>query len=280
MKVGYVRISKDGKWLVSFPTGIRKENGKREYIYRYCETQREAIEVLEQLQVENKMGICHGKAVIKTGDWINQWIEDTKGPHIKPSTRTSYRNIFRIHIKPCVGDIVLRDLTTKNIQRMLDNIGGSKSTLSSKHSIAITAGLVKILLEHKARMQALAEEMGEEWTEDRLVFPNTWGNIVHTRNLQKTTERIYKKADIERATMHTLRHTYATRCFEAGVDIKAISEQLGHANVKTTYNTYIHLLEDKKTAEIDKLSGIDLLLSDCEAAVEKSTVIDISDRIA
>lgn len=61
--------------------------------------------------------------------------------------------------------------------------------------------------------------------------------------------------------MHTLRHTYATRCFEAGVDIKAISEQLGHANVKTTYNIYVHLLEDTKEKEIDKLAGIDKLLA-------------------
>ena len=51
------------------------------------------------------------------------------------------------------------------------------------------------------------------------------------------------------------------RCFEAGVDIKAISEQLGHANVKTTYNIYVHLLEDTKEKEIDKLEGIDRLLA-------------------
>lgn len=56
-------------------------------------------------------------------------------------------------------------------------------------------------------------------------------------------------------------YKYATRCFEAGVDIKAISEQLGHANVKTTYNIYVHLLEDTKEKEIDKLGKIDKLLA-------------------
>ena len=101
----------------------------------------------------------------------------------------------------------------------------------------------------------------EEWSESRLVFPNTRGNMVHNRNLQNSLYRIFAKAGIEGATMHTLRHTYATRCFEAGVDIKAISEQLGHANVKTTYNIYVHLLEDTKEKEIDKLEGIDRLLA-------------------
>ena len=77
--------------------------------------------------------------------------------------------------------------------------------------------------------------------------------MVQSRNLQHAIDRIYQKAGIEGATMHTLRHIYATRCFEAGVDIKAISEQLGHANVKTTYSIYVHLMRDTKMKEIDKL---------------------------
>ena len=43
--------------------------------------------------------------------------------------------------------------------------------------------------------------------------------------------------------------------------IKAVSEQLGHANVKTTYNTYVHLLDDMKEKEIDKLANTDNLLT-------------------
>lgn len=121
----------------------------------------------------------------------------------------------------------------------------------------ITAGLVRMLAEYKRKMILQAKEFGEPWSEDSLVFKNSRGHMVHSRNLQKVLDRIYQKAGIEGATMHTLRHTYATRCFEAGVDIKAISEQLGHANVKTTYNIYVHLMRDTKMKEIDKLEGID-----------------------
>lgn len=84
--------------------------------------------------------------------------------------------------------------------------------------------------------------------------------MICSQNFQLSLYKIFSKTEIEGATMHTLRHTYATRCFEAGVDIKAISEQLGHANVKTTYNIYVHLLEDTKAKEIDKLNEIDRLL--------------------
>ena len=134
-------------------------------------------------------------------------------------------------------------------------------TKSSKRTIAITAGLVAVLREHKETMMKLAEDMGEEWSEESLVFRNSRGNMVYSRNLQEVLYRIYDKAEIEGATMHTLRHSYATRCFEAGVDIKAISEQLGHANVKTTYNIYVHLLEDTKAKEIDKLGEIDKFIA-------------------
>ena len=105
-----------------------------------------------------------------------------------------------------------------------------------------------------------AKNLGMEWNETDLVFPNTRGNMVHSRTLQGSLYKIYDRAGIIGATMHTLRHTYATRCFEAGVDIKAISEQLGHADVKTTYGIYVHLLEDTKAKEIDKLNEIDRLL--------------------
>lgn len=376
---GNIRKRKDGKWLVTFPTGIYKEDGKREYVYKYCATQAEAAEKLRELQMEKAMGVCQGKSAVKTGAWIDTWIEKHKSPKLAPATLTSYRNNARIHIKPYVGEIPLRELSTYHIQRMLDGIGGSLSTFiknyniihgalekavelgmiprnpckgvafpkddkrkmrvltkeeqkrfimaldgeyyramfltylytgmrigegislqwkdidlekrtlrvnkkaivahdynkheavqvvqdfcktkSSKRTIAITAGLVAVLREHKETMMKLAEDMGEEWSEESLVFRNSRGNMVYSRNLQEVLYRIYDKAEIEGATMHTLRHSYATRCFEAGVDIKAISEQLGHANVKTTYNIYVHLLEDTKAKEIDKLGEIDKFIA-------------------
>ncbi len=376
---GNIRKRKDGKWLVTFPTGLYTEKGKREYVYKYCTTQAEAIERLRELQTEKAMGVCQGKAAVKTGDWIDTWIEKHKAPKLASATLTSYRNNFRIHIKPYVGEIPLKKLNTYNIQRMLDSIGGSLSTFvknyniihgaleravelgvisrnpckgvnfpkeeekkmrvltkeeqkrliaaldgeyyrpmfltylytgmrmgegiplqwqdidlnkrtlkvnkkaivahdynkheavqvvqdfcktkSSKRTIAITAGLVSVLKEHKEAMMKLAEDMGEEWSEESLVFKNSRGNMVYSRNLQEVLYRIYDKAEIEGATMHTLRHTYATRCFEAGVDIKALSEQLGHKDVQTTYDIYVHLLEDTKVKEIDKLGEIDKFIA-------------------
>ena len=121
-------------------------------------------------------------------------------------------------------------------------------------------------------MERLQYESGKS-----LVFLNTRDKMVYSRNLQESLYKIYRKAGIEGATMHTLRHTYATRCFEAGVDIKAISEQLGHANVKTTYNIYVHLLDDTRAKEIDKLSGIDKFIAS-EATTGNAVIIPFPER--
>jgi integrase len=63
---------------------------------------------------------------------------------------------------------------------------------------------------------------------------------VELRTLQNHFEKYIKEAGIAPANFHSLRHTFATRCIEAGVDIKSLSEMLGHANVNITLNRYVH----------------------------------------
>ncbi|MGN1340811.1 MAG: tyrosine-type recombinase/integrase [Oscillospiraceae bacterium] len=59
--------------------------------------------------------------------------------------------------------------------------------------------------------------------------------------------------EFEGVHFHTLRHTFATRCVEAGVDIKTLSEILGHENVKITLDRYVHSSMDFKRQNMEKL---------------------------
>lgn len=52
---------------------------------------------------------------------------------------------------------------------------------------------------------------------------------------------------------HVLRHTFATRCIESGVDVKSLSEMLGHSNVSITLNTYVHSSMEMKKIQIEKM---------------------------
>ena len=53
--------------------------------------------------------------------------------------------------------------------------------------------------------------------------------------------------------IHTLRHTYASRCFEAGIPPKIIQAQLGHASLNMTMDIYTHIFDDHRQQEIAKL---------------------------
>ena len=59
----------------------------------------------------------------------------------------------------------------------------------------------------------------------------------------------------DRFSGHCFRHTYATRCFEAGVDPKTVQKQLGHASLQMTMDLYTHLFPDKKASELDKFTS-------------------------
>lgn len=52
---------------------------------------------------------------------------------------------------------------------------------------------------------------------------------------------------------HTLRHTFATRCFEAGVDTKVVQNYLGHASLKMTMDLYTHVTNEKSSLDIEKI---------------------------
>ena len=60
------------------------------------------------------------------------------------------------------------------------------------------------------------------------------------RTLQYQYRALLKAAGIPYRNFHVLRHTYASRCVEQGVDIKSLSEMLGHADVRTTLQVYVH----------------------------------------
>ena len=56
--------------------------------------------------------------------------------------------------------------------------------------------------------------------------------------------KLCDEAGIKRFCMHCLRHTYATRCIEAGMQPKTLQKLLGHASLKTTMDRYVHVTDD------------------------------------
>lgn len=76
------------------------------------------------------------------------------------------------------------------------------------------------------------------------------------RRFQKLYKRILTDAGVTDRKFHAIRHTFATRALELGVDIKTISELLGHSSVSITLNIYAHSLMEQKKLAIDKFNDL------------------------
>lgn len=77
--------------------------------------------------------------------------------------------------------------------------------------------------------------------------------IVETRAYQRTFQSILRKCHIKHYNFHCLRHTFVTRALELGVDVKTLSEILGHTNVTITLNRYAHSMMDYKMEQMNKI---------------------------
>lgn len=116
-------------------------------------------------------------------------------------------------------------------------------TPSSTRDIPISSDLLPILEEiHNFSSSAYVISETTEF-----ISPRTYEYRYH---------RLLDESGIASVNYHALRHTFATRCIEAGVDVKSLSEILGHSNVGITLNTYVHSSMELKRSQLEKLSGI------------------------
>lgn len=82
------------------------------------------------------------------------------------------------------------------------------------------------------------------------------GSTVSVRSYQRSFELLLKKLKIPHKGFHSLRHTFATRAIECGMDVKTLSEILGHKNPTVTLNRYAHSLMEHKADMMNRLGKL------------------------
>ena len=85
------------------------------------------------------------------------------------------------------------------------------------------------------------------------------GNGVYgaqVRSYQKSFELLLKRLNLPHKGFHSLRHTFATRALECGMDIKTLSEILGHKNPMVTLNRYAHSMLEHKTEMMNRIGKL------------------------
>lgn len=121
----------------------------------------------------------------------------------------------------------------------------SPKTFSSLRDIPISSKLLPSLVQMKKL--AVSEYVISE--KNTFVSPRTYEYRFH---------KLLELYGIPQINYHALRHTFATRCIEVGMDVKTLSELMGHSNVGITLNTYVHSSMELKRKQIEKLSNLNL----------------------
>ena len=113
-------------------------------------------------------------------------------------------------------------------------------TIASFRDIPICSWLVPVL-------KQLRDTRGSSFV------ASSHAGFVSPRTFDYRYHKLLRIAGIQMINYHALRHTFATRCIEAGIDVKTLSELLGHTDASITLNTYVHSSIERKRTQLELL---------------------------
>jgi integrase len=118
---------------------------------------------------------------------------------------------------------------------------GEPKTARGRRPIALDAGTVTVLREH--RKQSLEERMlvGPDFDDRGLVFHQPDGSCLRPDAVSATFVRRVRQAGLPRLTLKGLRHTWATLALERGIHPRVVQERLGHSTIAITLGIYSHV---------------------------------------
>ncbi len=129
-------------------------------------------------------------------------------------------------------------------------------TAQSRRVLPLAPAEVAMLAAHRDHQEAELSRVGE-WQQDGFVFTTESGEPMDPRNVLRSMTTTAANAGLSNVNVHTLRHSAATAWLEAGVNVKAVSALLGHADIRITADVDGHVSE----------------------AVSRSAMVALSDRL-
>ena len=129
---------------------------------------------------------------------------------------------------------------------------GEPKSKSGYRDVPLTEEAIAILKNQKEKLKSI-KVINMKFSE--FVFLCRKGEPTKNSAYDTALFKLCDKAGIDRFSMHVLRHTMATRCIEGGMRPKTLQVILGHSNVGITMNLYVHVTEDEKVKEVEKIES-------------------------
>lgn len=158
----------------------------------------------------------------------------------------------------------------------------SPKTCNSVRVIPFMGEAEDMLISQKKKMEHLKSRLGKRWRcEDKdIVFSTTMGSYCSRYIVQKEINKVIGRINEKRAVEtilsgkevehfkhshpHMFRHTFATRCFEYGMEPKVVQMLMGHSSITTTMNIYVHVMKEKQMSETLKFGNANKFLDEQE----------------
>jgi integrase len=131
-------------------------------------------------------------------------------------------------------------------------------TAHSRRTIGLSRTAVHALRWHRARQDQEKAKLGQGWDDSLdLVFPNTIGGIMIPDNLTgRNFKHFLEVAGLPDIRFHDLRHTAATMLLRQKVNVKVVSEMLGHADISITLRIYAHVIPDMQQEAANRMDDV------------------------
>ncbi|MCC9294388.1 site-specific integrase [Clostridium sp. WLY-B-L2] len=157
-----------------------------------------------------------------------------------------------LHVKRAIRGVYLFDGDKKHYEL----IETPPKTKNSVRSVPIPENVIPILKKRELNQKKERLKAGDAYIKNDYLFSTQFGTPTGPSNLRKMYNKILAKNNIPHKKFHSLRHTYATRLFEAGVSLKTVQMLLGHADIQTTLNVYVHVMPEQKLKAVDKINNL------------------------
>lgn len=173
-------------------------------------------------------------------------------PLILTMLRTGIRPGEMVALKPKDIDFGSGTIAVKRTYSTITGVGPTKS--GKARTVDMSPQLAKVLKEHliERKRQALKFGLGQppEW-----LFFNMYGRIHNAALLNRFFRKWLEQAKLPQASLHSLRHTYASLRLAKGDTLADVSGQLGHSNVHVTANVYCHWMPGVAKGQVAELDA-------------------------
>ncbi len=125
----------------------------------------------------------------------------------------------------------------------------------SVRTLPLERTILGILRDWKLRQELERASAGKRWQDDNFAFTQEDGVPVYLDSLRKRFKDLLAKAELPILRIHDLRHSFATILLAEGVNVKIVSEMLGHSSIVQTLETYSHVIPGLKEEAARKIES-------------------------